>query len=267
VSQRLAQDAIETRVPVRHSNDWFSFPLFFHPKTGRPIFPVGGASPDDDGGEGGTGGAGGTGGSGSEGQGGEGGTGSGDAGAGGNKDGDDGKKVVTKEEYDKIMERMQAADRNRAAVEKQLKELQEKDLTEQEKVLKRVPELEATVAELTTENKGLKAKVAFLGLDGFSWHEPDIALGQVDLSEVLKDDGETIDKAKLKKEAERLAKDKPFLVKAVKDDDKGGKGGSNGAGGNGQGSSGSGVGSGTGGAGSNSGLSDEALRKKYPALN
>jgi hypothetical protein len=272
VSQRLAEVAVVgsgNGYVRRHMNDpYWTTPLGYK-KNGQPFYPMAGAD-GTDGSNGETGGAGGTGsggtGTGSEGQGGTGGAGETGGEGAGSKDSTG--TTVTKEEYDKVLERMKAADRNQAAALAKLKELEDKDLSEQEKVLKRVPELEASVADLTAENKGLKAKVAFLGLDGFSWHDPDISLGQVDLSEVLKDDGETIDKTKLKKAAEALAKDKPYLSKAVQDDGKGKSG--QGAGGNnsgGQGSSGAGVGSGNGGAGSTNALSEEALRKKYPALN
>lgn len=261
MSQRLAHEAVESRQIGRHSAEWWKTPIGYLP-NGKAIYPVGGASPDDpsndDKGSGGSGDGGGEGGS--EGQGDK-----GDDGKGGTGDGAGGNKseTVDKAEYDKVLERMKAADRNSAAALAKLKELEEKDLSEQEKVLKRVPELEQSLKDLQEENKGLKARVAFLGLDGFSWHDPDVALAQVDLSEVTNEDG-TINKKELKKAAEALAKEKAFLVKAASDDkgDDKGKGGS----GNGQGSSGSGVGSGGRGAGNN-GTDEAALKAKYPALN
>jgi hypothetical protein len=275
VSQRLSESAVKGSIrwfTEDERSNWrggkdsglgrFSVPMGVRP-DGRYIYPIAGASPDDpsndEGGAGGSGDGGGEGGS--EGQGG----GDGD----GTDKGADGKdsETVSKAEYDKIQERMKAADRNAAEALKKLRELEEKDLSEQEKVLKRVPELEQTVATLTEENKGLKAKVAFLGFDGFSWHDPDVALGQVDLSEVLKEDG-TIDKKALKKAAEDLSKSKPFLVKSANDSGNGdGKGGDGkGSGSGGQGSSGAGVGSG-GKGGSGNGVDEAALKAKYPALN
>jgi hypothetical protein len=237
----------------------FTTPLGYR-KDGSPFYLIGGASPDDpsndEGGTGGTG-DGGTGG-GSEGQGGEGGTGSGSD-AGGN-----GGETVSKSELDKVLERMKAADRRAAAAEAKAKELEEKDLSEQEKVAKRLPELEQQVNELSEENKGLKAKVAFLESSTHSWHDPEAALKLVDLSEVYAEDG-SIDKKALKKAMDDLAKDKAFLVKSSADN---GQGGGKGAQGNqgGTGSSGTPAGSGTN-SGSNNGLDEAALRKKYPALN
>ena len=244
----------------------FTTPLGYR-KDGSPFYLIGGASPDDpsNSGEGGSGGTGETGGEGgSEGQG----TGSGKTGEGSGAGGKEDEKV-SKSELDSVLERMKAADRRAAAAEAKAKELEEKDLSEQEKVAKRLPELEQQVNTLTDENKGLKAKVAFLESNTHSWHNPEAALKLVDLSGVYTDDGE-IDKKALKKAMEDLAKENTFLVKSA-NDDKGagsnGQGGSgNGSGGQGQGSSGSPAGSGNRG-GSNGSLDEAALRKKYPALN
>lgn len=275
MSQRLSESAVKGSIrwyteDERKSMELsglsrFKVPLGIRP-NGREIFPIAGASPDDpSNNEGGTGGSGDGGDSGgSEGQGGDNG-GSGD-GSGGSGEGADGNKSgsVDKAEYDKVLERMKAADRNAAQALAKLKELEEKDLSEQEKIAKRLPELEQAVSKLTEENKGLKAKVAFLGLDGFSWHDPDVALGQVDLSEAIDAEG-NVDKKALKKAAEDLAKNKTFLVKSSAGDGKGGdgKGGQGGSGG--QGSSGSNVGGG-GKGGTGNGLDENALRAKYPAL-
>lgn len=276
MSQRLSESAVKGTLHwftdaerssfAKGRHGLLSVPMGVRP-DGRLIYPIAGASPDDSSNdEGGAGGSGdGGAGGGSEGQ--------GDKGDGGTGDGADGKDsgaagTVSKEEFDKVMARMQAADRNAAAAAKALKDLQDKDLSEQEKVAKRVPELEQENTALKSENQKLTAKVAFLGLDGFSWHDPDVALGQVDLSEVFAEDG-SVNKKELKKVAEALSKDKPFLVKSAADsgDGKDGKGGT-GAGGNGsgQGSSGAGVGSG-GKGGSGNGVDEAALKQKYPALN
>lgn len=244
----------------------FTTPLGFR-KDGSPFYLIGGASPDDPSNDDGSGaggndsGGGEGGGSGSEGQSGEGGNGTGGSDANGNGE------TISKAEYDKLMERMRAADRNKSEAERKLKELEEKDLSEQEKIAKRLPELEKQNVELAAENQKLKAKVAFLGLDGFSWHDPDVALAQVDLSEAIDAEG-NVDKKALKKAAEALAKEKTFLVKSSADDGKGGSGGGSGAGGNngGQGSSGSNVGGGGRGSG-NGGVDEASLKKKYPALN
>lgn len=274
MSQRLSESAVAGKGSLRwftadERANWngprgrFSVPMGVRP-DGRFIYPVAGASPDDpsndDGGTGGT--EGGDAGGGSEGQGGNGGAGT---------EGADSKDsaataTVSKEEYDKVMARMQAADRTAAANAKALKELQDKDLSEQEKVAKRVPELEQENTALVAENKGLKAKVAFLGLDSLSWHDPDVALSQVNLSEVFAEDG-SIDKKALKKVADDLAKDKPFLVKSANDGKGGeGKGGSGTGNTGGSGPSGSSAGSG-GKGGAGNGTDEATLRAKYPALN
>lgn len=260
MSQRLSESAV--RDLEARGLERFTTPLGYR-QDGSPFYLIGGASPDDptngDGtGGSGDGGAAGGSGSGSEDQ--SGGDGGSDA-AGNNSGG----TTVSKEEFDRVIERMKAADRNAAAAAAKLKELEEKDLSEQEKIAKRLPELEAQVNELAAENKGLKAKVAFLGIDTHSWHDPDVALGQVDLSEVIDADG-NIDKKALKKSVEDLAKNKPFLVKSANDDKSGGSG--SGAQGNQGGTGSSGTPAGSGGKpGSNQSLDEAALRKKYPALN
>jgi hypothetical protein len=266
VSQRLSESAVndlEARGLGR-----FTTPLGYR-RDGSPFYLIGGASPDDPSNDDGTGAGGngdGGGAGGSEGQGGDnGGSGDGTGGSGEGAGGND-SATIAKAEYDKVLERMKAADRNAAQALAKLKELEEKDLSEQEKIAKRLPELEQTVSKLTEENKGLKAKVAFLGLDGFSWHDPDVALGQVDLSEAIDAEG-NINKTALKKAAESLAKEKSFLVKSANDQGSGGGKGGQGGGqnGGGQGSSGSNVGGG-GKGGTGNGLDEAALRAKYPAL-
>lgn len=261
VSQRLSESAVnnlETRGLGR-----FTTPLGYR-RDGSPFYLIGGASPDDPSNDDGSGaggndsGSGDGGGSGSEGTGGDG---TGNGADGNNSD------TVAKAEYEKVLERMKAADRNAAAAAAKLKELEEKDLSEQEKVAKRLPELEQQVTVLAEENKGLKAKVAFLESSTHSWHDPEAALKLVDLTGVYNDEGE-LDKKALKKAMDDLAKEKTFLVKSSADNGGGGKGGQNGASGNGsgQGSSGSNVGGG-GRGGNGNGLDEAALRKKYPALN
>jgi len=233
----------------------FSEPLGAR-KDVRPFYLIGGASPDDP--SNGTGGTGeGSSGAGSEGSGGSGdgstgGTGTGGSGSSGSGEGsgksdDDGK--VSKAEFDALAERMKAADRNRSKAEEELKALRDKDLSEQEKTANRAKELESENTALKQELVTMKAKVAFLASSEHQWQNPDIALGQIDLSEVTDDKGD-VDKKLLKAKMDALAKEHPFLVKAAGSDD--GKGG-----GKPTGSSGAPVGSGGRGG---------ALKKKYPAL-
>lgn len=254
MSQRLSDSAVTGNIGG-HPEEYWRKPLFFR-KDGRPVFPIGGASPDDDsnGSGGSDAGTGDGSGSGSEGQQDNGDQGDG-SGASGNKDEP---KVVSQADYDKLMQRMQAADRNQANLQAKLKEWEEKDLSEQEKALKRVPELEQTLTQAQEENKKLQAKVAFLGASEYTWHDPDVALSQVDLSQVYKEDG-TIDKKALKKAMEDLAKEKSFLVKSTADtkDDK--------QGGGGNGPSGAPVGSGK--PNDKNKMDEASLRAKYPALN
>lgn len=216
-----------------------------------------GSTPNDDGtdGEGGSEGGSGTGdgdgdGSGSEDRGGNGG------GSGDDKDGNDGESVET------IRKRMQAADRRAAEAERRLKEIEEKDLSEQQKKDRELEDLRSYREQSESEIASLSLQVSFLSVNDVQWHDPSIALSQVDLESIKGEDGK-VDKKALKREIERLQKEKPYLVK---DTGTGGDAGGGAGGGKGQGSSGAGVGSGTGGK-KGGGLSEEELRRRYPSLN
>lgn len=180
-----------------------------------------------------------------------------DTGSEGQDDGKDGSKEepVTQADLAQVKARMQAADKRASEAEKKVKEYEDKGKDVATKATERVTELE-------TENTGFKAEIstlrvqnAFLSTNSVTWHDPDVALQQADLSEVTDADG-NINKAALKKALEALAKAKPFLVKPESGNDDGGKG---------KGKSGGDVGSGH----KNDGktASNDALRKKYPALS
>jgi cell division protein FtsB len=247
MSQRLISD-----LSIERATDLSRFlsPIGFR-SDGRPIFPVAGASPDDPSNDpgGDDGGSGDGGGSGSEGGDGAG-TGDGSEGDGGKPEDDE---KVSKSELERTRIRMQAADRRAAAAEQKLKEIEDKDKTELEKATGQVETLTSENSELKKENTLLKAKVSFLGSNEHSWHDPDVALNLIDLSEVMNEDG-TVDKKALKSEMDKLAKDKPYLVKSA---------GSGKPEGDGKGPSGHNPG----GKGSDKkGLDDAALKRKYPAL-
>lgn len=220
---------------------------------GQHLYELRGATPNDDGDdEGGSAsgsGDGGDGGTGTESSGSE----NGESGSGSDQDGED---------VDAVKARMQAADRRASKAEARVKELEEAQLTADQKKDKELSELRTFKEEAPKVIANLEAKVAFLSINDVSWNDPDIALGQLKLSEVIDEDGQ-IDKAALKKAVEKLAKEKPFLVKTSTGGDSGGGAG----GGSGAGASGGGVGSGGKSSKNNGVLSDEELRRRYPALN
>ena len=175
-------------------------------KDGRPILPILGAAPDpDDGGEGdesgGDSGAAGSGG----GEGGE-----GDSGAGTNND------TVSREEFDKVMARLSAADKRASALEAEKKKAEDAKKDDLQRATDQVKELEEQVSGLQDQIKTLRLGNAFLSVNTHAWHDPDTALDIASrngyLDDVLKEDGE-VDNKVLKKALDRLATEKEFLVK------------------------------------------------------
>lgn len=88
------------------------------------------------------------------------------------------------------------------------------------------------ITDLTTErdalkssNEDLQVQLAFLRQPGYDWVDPDAALKLADLSKVDRDKDGKVIATSLKVELDRLAKDKPYLLKPKddaddKDDDK-----------------------------------------------
>jgi len=214
---------------------------------GVPVYRIAGAQPDGEGEEGTTSTEGGDGGD------------SGDTGTGGSGEGEETGKpaegeTVSKEEYERLKARMSAADKSAAEALKKVKEYEDKDKSETERLTGQVEELTKTNADLTEENKRLRFDNAFALQSKYSWQDPEIVLGLVRGHELVsvEDDGtiKGLDKA-----LEAIAKAKPFLLK---DDE--GEGSQSGAGP---------TGSPTGSTKKNdpSKMDADALRKKYPALN
>lgn len=173
------------------------------------------------------------------------------------KDGDDpaksGGDTISKEEYESLKARMQAADKRADEAAKKVKEYEDKDKGELEKATERVTELETALAEKDKVISDLRFDNAFALSPKHSWHDPAVVLDLVRKRDdvTIGDDGSV---KGLEKALDAIAKEKPFLVKG--DSDSGGDGT--------HGASGSSTGSGK----KNDGKQvDEAtLRRKYPAL-
>lgn len=146
--------------------------------------------------------------------------------ADGDNDGDEGAEgsgessphgaTVSLAEYEALKNRMQAADKNRSAAEKKVKEYEDKDRSDLEKAQRDLKEkseladkLEKQLAKQTIHNK-------FLASNKHTWHDPETALALLDMTEVqIEEDGKVTG---LEDAIENLAKSKPFLIK-----DEGGK--------------------------------------------
>jgi hypothetical protein len=165
--------------------------------------------------------------------------------------------TVSPEEYEKLKQRMQAADRRASEYETKIREFEDRDKTATQR-------LEGQIQNITEENKKLREDLkasrrdnAFLTTNGVTWHDASMALGNIDWDTVTDEQGE-VNTSALKKEIERLAKEKPFLVKASTS---GSSGGGNGK--DKQGPSGHHPGGST---GDKKTADRAALEKKYPAL-
>lgn len=176
----------------------------------------------------------------------------------GSEGGDDAKgkdAVISKEEYDKVQARMQAADKRAADLEKKVKEFEDKDKSELEKAQSDLKTAQDTLAEKDKVILDLRFENAFALKTKYSWHDPEVVLGILRKRDdvEIKEDGtiEGLDKA-----LDAIAKDKPFLVKKEDDDD----------GGDGKGSA-SGSGTGSGRRGDQKIADEDKLRSKYKALN
>lgn len=121
--------------------------------------------------------------------------------------------VVTREEHEKALERMRAADRAKSEAENKLKERERKDMGELEKAQADVKDLTAERDSLRNQLNDVRLENAFLSNNKHSWVDPQDALRLLDMEGVeIKDDkvhglAEAVDK---------LAKAKPHLLK--KDD-------------------------------------------------
>lgn len=210
--------------------------------NGQPIYPIAGGSVDA-GTEGGDAGDGAT-------------TDSTDAGAS-TDDSGAGSTTIDKAEHDKVVARMNAADKAKGEAEKRLnetlarlKEFEDKDKSEIEKAQADAAEAQKRAEEAETALKRERINNAFLLHNSVTWHNPEKALALLDLSEVtISDDGTVVG---MDKAIEALAKSDAYLVKT--EDTPGGS------------LPPSGAPAGSGPKGQKQ-LDREALRKKYPALN
>jgi hypothetical protein len=162
--------------------------------------------------------------------------------------------TVSKEEYERALARMKAADKNAADALKKVKEYEDKDKSETERLSSEVEDLKKVNEGLADENKRLKFDNAFALQSKHSWQDPEIVLGIVRNHEAVSiDDDGTV--SGMEKALDAIAKAKPFLLKT---EEGGGDSGPTGPSGSSTGSSKK---------NDPSKMDEDALRKKYPALN
>lgn len=124
---------------------------------------------------------------------------------------------VTREEFEKLQERMKAADRAKAKAEAALKERERKEMGELERAQAEVKDLTVERDTLRTQLQQTRIENAFLSNNKYSWVDPSDALRLMDMDGVeINDDGKVTGLAEA---IEKLAKAKPHLLKK----DEGGK--------------------------------------------
>lgn len=135
----------------------------------------------------------------------------------------DGERPVTREEFDRLRNQLSKADKNKAAAEKKLKDLEDAKKDDLTKATDQVAELtKAREADAKVMGE-LRMQNAFLTADtGITWHDPADALALAEkkgyLAEVVDDDG-NVDDGKLATKLKEFAKAKPHMVKKGTDGD------------------------------------------------
>jgi hypothetical protein len=135
----------------------------------------------------------------------------------GEGDAKDGSETVTREEFEKLRKQLSAADKNKSAAEKKLKEIEDAKKDELTKATEQVEELIKQNAAQAKELADMRLQNAFLSANtGITWHDPadalDIAERRGYLKDVVGEDGQ-VDTSKLSSKLKELAKAKPNLVK------------------------------------------------------
>jgi hypothetical protein len=134
-----------------------------------------------------------------------------------------GSGTVSREEFEALRKQLSAADKNKSAAEKKLKEIEDAKKDELTKATERAEELEKKAKVQDAEIADLRLQNAFLTADtGITWHDPADALALAErqgyLAEVVGEDGK-VDAGKLTSKLKELAKAKPHLVKTGNQED------------------------------------------------
>jgi hypothetical protein len=148
--------------------------------------------------------------------------GTGEGGGTGESDDKPGSETVSREDFLKLKAQLQAADKNKAAAEKKLKDIEDGKKDELTKATERAEELEKQVAQRDKDLAELRLQNAFLSADaGVQWHDNGDALVLAErkgyLADVVGEDG-TVDAKKLATKLKEMASKHPHLVKSGSND-------------------------------------------------
>jgi hypothetical protein len=131
-------------------------------------------------------------------------------------------QVVTLEEYETIKRRMEAADSEKGKLAKQLREIEDKDKSEVDKLKRDFEEAKAELEKARAEALSAKLSSEILKFPGFVWHDPEAVLRLVDMEMISVDEAGAV--KGVKDALNKLAKDKPYLLKGKQDKDSKGSG-------------------------------------------
>lgn len=130
-------------------------------------------------------------------------------------DGDGTQSAVTREEFEALRKRMQAADRAKSEAQKKLDELQNKDKSELDQTKARLQTLEAENAKLREGLTDARLENAFANVEGIKWKRPGAALklARADgfLEDVLNEDGD-VDERAMARKVKEFAKQHDYMV-------------------------------------------------------
>lgn len=147
----------------------------------------------------------------------------GDSGSGERTGSDGGAETVSKDDYDKLMNRLRAADQRASRAEAEKKQLADKDLPELDKLKREHSEALQQVEKLQADLRQQRLENAFLSSNSVEWENPKRALQLADMSAVdIDDDGNVTG---LDAALKALAKSDPYLVKKTKKSEEDGNSG------------------------------------------
>ena len=124
---------------------------------------------------------------------------------------DPGQSAVSREEYDRLQARLQAADQRASQNEAALRQLRDKDMPEMQKLQRDLTETQKVVETLQATNSSLIVENAFLTNNDHDWHSPAAALQLLDRSKITVDDAGNV--AGMKDALKALATAHPFMLK------------------------------------------------------
>lgn len=131
--------------------------------------------------------------------------------------------VVTRDEYEKIVARMKAADQRASKLEAEREEAARKERSELENTQKDLELAQKRIAELEELVNSTAMETAFVKYGKHDWVDVDAALRLLDREGVDVKDGKV---SGLEKAIEQLVKAKPYLVKKSDQNDSSGASGS-----------------------------------------